>query len=82
VAGFSLRCRAGLVFADECGTHIALTRLYSGAPKGKGLMGGCRVTAGARTHDAHSLYITLEGAMDEEAAMVIEGATDASVFEG
>jgi transposase len=68
-----------LVFVDECGTHIAMSRLHSRAPKGERAYG--RVPRNRGKNMTLMAAITLEGAISEEAAMVIEGATDAEVFE-
>jgi transposase len=68
-----------LVFVDECGTHTSMTRLYSRAPKGERAYGRVPRNRGKNTTLIAS--ITLEGAMDERAAMAVEGATDAQVFE-
>jgi transposase len=68
-----------LVFVDECGTHIAMSRLYSRAPKGERAYG--RVPRNRGKNTTLIAAITLEGAMDGRAAMAIEGATDAKVFE-
>jgi transposase len=67
-----------LVFVDECGTHIAMSRLYSRAPKGERAYGRVPRNRGKNTTLIAS--ITLEGAMGEE-SVAIEGATDAEVFE-
>jgi transposase len=69
-----------LVFVDECGTHTSMTRLRSRAPKGERAYG--RVPRNRGKNQTLIAAITLEGAMDERAAVTIEGATDALVFEG
>lgn len=69
-----------LVFVDECGTHTSMTRLRSRAPKGERAYG--KVPRNRGKNQTLIAAITLEGAMDERAAVTIEGATDASVFEG
>ncbi len=69
-----------LVFVDECGTHTSMTRLRSRAPKGERAYG--RVPRNRGKNQTLMGAITLEGAMDERAAVAIEGATDAEVFEG
>jgi len=68
-----------LVFVDECGTHTSMTRLRSRAPKGERAYG--RVPRNRGKNTTLMAAITLQGAMIEEAAMAIEGATDAGVFE-
>src|SRR3954452_2747677 len=69
-----------LVFVDECGTHTSMTPLYSRAPKGERAYG--RVPSNRGKNTTLIASITLEGAMgQEEAAMAIEGATDAEIFE-
>lgn len=69
-----------LVFVDECGTHTSMTRLRSRAPKGERAYG--KVPRNRGKNQTLIAAITLEGAMDERAAVTIEGATDALVFEG
>jgi transposase len=69
-----------LVFVDECGTHTSMTRLRSRAPKGERAYG--RVPRNRGKNQTLIAAITLEGAMDERAAVTIEGATDTLVFEG
>jgi transposase len=76
----ALRFDAGrLVFVDECGTHTSMTRLRSRAPKGERAYG--RVPRNRGKNQTLIAAITLSGAMDQQAAMSVEGATDASVFE-
>jgi len=65
-----------LVFVDECGTHISMTRLRSRAPKGLRAYG--KVPRNRGTNTTLIASMSLEG-MGE--AMAIEGATDAEVFE-
>jgi transposase len=67
------------VFVDECGTHTSMTRLRSRAPKGERAYG--KVPRNRGKNQTLIAAITLEGAMDERAAVAIEGATDAEVFE-
>lgn len=69
-----------LVFVDECGTNTSMTRLRSRAPKGERAYG--RVPRNRGKNQTLIAAITLEGAMDQRAAMTIEGSTDAEVFEG
>jgi transposase len=66
-----------LVFVDECGTHLAMSRLYCRAPKGERAYGRVPRNRGKNTTLIAS--ITLGGAMGEE-SVAIEGATDAEVF--
>ena len=65
-----------LVFVDECGTNIALTRLYARAPKGERAFGKVPRNWGKN--------LTLIAAMSAEGmgqAMSVEGATDGAAFE-
>ena len=65
-----------LVFVDECGTNLALTPLYSYAPKGARAVGEAPKNRGKNT--------TLIGALSWqglETALTIEGAADGAVFE-
>ena len=68
---------ARLVFVDECGTNITLTRLYARAPRGERAFGKV-----PRNWDKN---VTLIAAMSKEgmgrAAMSVEGATDGAAFE-
>ena len=68
-----------LVFVDECGTHTSMARLRSRAPKGERAYG--RVPRNRGKNQTLIAAITLEGAMGQRAALSIEGATDARVFE-
>jgi hypothetical protein len=64
-----------LVFLDEAGSHIAMTRDYARAPRGERAHGSVPRNAGTVT--------TMIGALDPKgvrAMMTIEGATDAEVF--
>jgi transposase len=56
-----------------------MTRLRSRAPKGERAYG--KVPRNRGKNQTLIAAITLEGAMDERAAVAIEGATDAEVFE-
>jgi transposase len=65
-----------LVFVDECGTNITLTRLYARAPRGERAFGKV-----PRNWDKN---VTLIAAMSAEGmgqAMSVEGATDGAAFE-
>ncbi len=65
-----------LVFIDEAGSHIAMTREYARAPRGERAHGTVPRNAGTVT--------TMIGALDlngVRAMMTVEGATDAEVFE-
>jgi transposase len=65
-----------LVFIDEAGSHIAMTREYARAPRGERAHGSVPRNAGTVT--------TMIGALDlggVRAMMTVEGATDAEVFE-
>ena len=65
-----------LVFIDEAGSHIAMTRDYARAPRGERAVASVPRNAGTVT--------TMIGALDAmgvRAMMTIEGATDGEVFE-
>lgn len=64
---------------DESGFHTSMTRLRARAPKGKRAY--AKVPRNRGKNQTLIVAITLEGAMVEEAAMIIEGATNAEVFE-
>jgi transposase len=67
---------ARLVFVDECGTNITLTRLYARAPRGERAFGKVPRNWGKN--------LTLIAAMSAEGigqAMSVEGATDGVAFE-
>lgn len=68
-----------LVFVDESGFNTSMTRLRARAPRGHRAYGKVPRNRGKNT--TLIAAITLEGAMCEEAAVAIEGATDAEVFE-
>ncbi len=64
-----------MVFVDECGTNITLTRLYARAPRWERAFGKA-----PRNWDKN---VTLIAAMSTEgvgAAMSVEGATDGAAF--
>ena len=66
---------ARLVFVDECGTNITLTRLYARAPRGERAFGKA-----PRNWDKN---VTLIAALSTEGmgqAMSVEGATDSAAF--
>ena len=67
---------ARLVFVDECGTNITLTRLYARSPRGERAFGKA-----PRNWDKN---VTLIAAMSAEGmgqSMSVEGATDGAAFE-
>ena len=67
---------ARFVFVDECGTNIALTRLYARAPRGE--------RAFDKVPRNWGKNLTLIAAMSAEGmdqAMSVEGATDGAAFE-
>jgi transposase len=66
-----------LVFVDESGFSISMTRLRARAPRGKRAYG--KVPRNRGKNITLIAAITLEGAMGE--SMTIEGATDALAFE-
>ena len=65
-----------LVFLDECGSNIALTRLYARSPKGKRVYGA--VPRNRRANITLLAALSLRG-MGE--AFILEGSADAAVFE-
>ncbi|GHO64135.1 hypothetical protein KSC_030270 [Ktedonobacter sp. SOSP1-52] len=65
-----------LVFIDECGSNIALTRLYARSPKGKRTYGA--LPRNRRANITLLASISLQG-MGE--VFILEGSADAPVFE-
>ena len=65
-----------LVFIDECGSNIALTRLYARSPKGNRVYGA--VPRNRRANITLLAALSLQG-MGE--AFVLEGSADTAVFE-
>jgi transposase len=65
-----------LVFVDECGSNIALTRLYARSPRGKRACGA--VPRNKRDNVTLLASLSLQG-MGE--ALILEGSADALVFE-
>ena len=65
-----------LVFLDEYGSNIALTRLYARSPKGKRIYGA--IPRNRRANMTLLASLLLQG-MGE--AFILEGSADASVFE-
>src|SRR6266540_753283 len=65
-----------LVFIDEAGSHIAMTRDYARAPRGERAVGSVPRNAGTITPMIGALDVAGVRAM-----MTIEGATDGEVFE-
>ncbi|HYU74828.1 MAG TPA: IS630 family transposase [Ktedonobacteraceae bacterium] len=65
-----------LVFIDECGSNIALTRLYGRSPKGKRAYGA--IPRNRRANITLLASLTLQG-MGE--ALILEGSADSTVFE-
>lgn len=65
-----------LVFIDECGSNIALTRLYSRSPKGERAYG--TVPRNRRANITLLASLSLQG-MGE--AFILEGSADSAVFE-
>lgn len=66
---------ADLVFVDETGVNIAMTRLFARSPKGSRAYGD--------RPDGRGKNVTIQGAMSLKgiiAAMTFEGGTDASAF--
>ncbi len=66
-----------LVFVDESGMHTSMTRLYAQAHRGRRAYGKVARNRGKNT--TLIAAICLEGGMGE--SVVIEGATDAEIFE-
>jgi transposase len=66
-----------LVFIDESGFHLSMTRLRARAPRGERAYG--KVPRNRGKNQTLIASITLEGGMGE--AISIEGATDAELFE-
>jgi transposase len=65
-----------LVFIDECGSNIALTRVYARSPKGKRVYGS--VPRNRRANITLLASLSFQG-MGE--AFVLEGSADTAVFE-
>jgi transposase len=65
-----------LVFIDECGSNIALTRLYARSPKGKRAYGA--IPRNRRANITLLAALSLQG-MGE--ALILEGSADSAVFE-
>lgn len=65
-----------LVIVDETGSNIGLTPLYAWAPQGERAFGSVPRNSGKNTTLLASLSLSGMGA-----AMILEGATDALVFE-
>jgi hypothetical protein len=68
-----------LVFVDESGFHTSMTRLRARAPKSERAY--AKVPRNHGKNQTLIAAITLEGAMVEQAAMAVEGATNAQIFE-
>ncbi len=64
------------MFVDECGSHIALTRLYARAPRGQRAQGSVPRNYGANMTLMASLSLQGMGQ-----ALVWEGSADAAAFE-
>ncbi|WP_201372786.1 hypothetical protein [Ktedonobacter robiniae] len=65
-----------LVFLDECGSNIALTRVYARSPKGTRVYGS--VPRNRRANITLLASLSLQG-MGE--AFILEGSADSAVFE-
>lgn len=68
--------REQFVVVDECGSNIALTPLYSRAPKGKRAVGAVPRNYGKNTTVIASLSLSGMGE-----ALILEGAADTIAFE-
>ena len=66
---------ARLVFVDECGTNITLTRLYARAPRGERAFGKA-----PRNWDKNLTLIASMSAEGMGQSMSVEGATDGAAF--
>jgi len=66
---------ARLVFVDECGTNITLTRLYARAPRGERAFGKA-----PRNWDKNLTLIAAMSAEGMGQSMSVEGATDGAAF--
>jgi transposase len=76
MAVLSLRRKAPCVFVDESGTHIAMDRLRSRAPKGERAYGKVPKNRGKNLTLIASMSLSGIGE-----SMCVEGATDAAAFE-
>lgn len=65
-----------LIFIDECGSNIALTRLYARSPKGKRVYGA--IPRNRRANITLLASLSLQG-MGE--AFILEGSADSQAFE-
>jgi transposase len=65
-----------LVFVDECGSNIALTRLYARSPRGKRAYG--TIPRNRRANITLLASLSLQG-MGE--AFILEGSADSAIFE-
>jgi transposase len=65
-----------LVFIDECGSNIALTRLYARSPKGERVYGS--VPRNRRANITLLAALSIQG-MGE--AFILEGSADTTIFE-
>jgi transposase len=65
-----------LVFLDECGSNIALTRLYARSPKGERANG-----AGPRHKRANITLLAALSLQGMGEAFILEGSADTTVFE-
>lgn len=65
-----------LIFIDECGSNIALTRLYARSPKGKWAYGA--IPRNRRANITLLASLSLHGMGD---ALILEGSADTTVFE-
>jgi len=68
--------RSNFIFLDECGSNIALTRLYARAPKGKRARGS--IPRNRRKNVTLLASLSLSGIGE---TMLIEGAANAQIFE-
>jgi transposase len=65
-----------LVFIDECGSNIALTRLYARSPKGKRVYGAL-----PRTRRANMTLLAALSLQGMGEAFILEGSADSTIFE-
>jgi transposase len=65
-----------LIFLDECGSNIALTRLYARSPKGERAYG-----AVPRNKRANITLLAALSLQEMGEALILEGSADTTVFE-
>ena len=68
--------KSAIVFVDECGSHLALTREYARSPRGDRAVGSV-----PRNRGANVSLIAALSAGEFGAEFAVEGAVDGEVFE-